>query len=50
MKIIGVTNRSISKDENSFLLQIERIVSAGIDGLILREKDLAAEEYEGLAR
>ena len=46
-KIICVTNRSLCEGE--FLKRIEDVVSCGVKAIILREKDLSAEEYQILA-
>ncbi|MDR1059515.1 MAG: thiamine phosphate synthase [Treponema sp.] len=48
-KILGVTNRGFFSGRASFLKQLEAIAAAGIDGVILREKDLDAGEYLDLA-
>ncbi len=45
-KVICVTNRKLAQD---FPKQMEKIVRAGVDGVILREKDLSEAEYEELA-
>ncbi len=45
--ILCVTNRMLCKKD--FLLRIEEIASAHPAGLILREKDLAEDEYKELA-
>lgn len=45
--ITVVTNRHLCEED--FLVQIERLLAAGIDRLILREKDLSEEEYLRLA-
>ena len=45
--IICVTNRSLCEGE--FLKRIEDIASCGVKAIILREKDLSAEEYRNLA-
>jgi thiamine-phosphate pyrophosphorylase len=52
-KIIAVTNRRLCKNSGeagAFLARIEALAAAGIDALILREKDLSPQEYEALAR
>ena len=46
-KIICITNRSLCKGE--FLKRIEDVASCGVKAIILREKDLSAEEYRNLA-
>lgn len=46
-RIICVTNRRLA--ENDFLKQLEKIASAGVDAVILREKDLDIQAYENLA-
>ena len=46
-KIICVTNRSLC--EGDFLKRIEDLASCGVKAIILREKDLSAEEYRNLA-
>jgi thiamine-phosphate pyrophosphorylase len=48
-KIIAVTNRRLCAGP-AFLSRIETLAVAGIDALILREKDLSPPEYEALAR
>lgn len=48
-KILGVTNRGFFSGRAPFLKQLEAIAAAGIDGIILREKDLDAGEYLDLA-
>ena len=45
--IICVTNRSLC--EGNFLKRIEDVASCGVKAMILREKDLSAEEYRNLA-
>ncbi|MDY5846001.1 MAG: thiamine phosphate synthase [Bariatricus sp.] len=45
--IIAVTNRHLCK--RPFLEQIERICKCHPDAILLREKDLSADEYEELA-
>ena len=45
--IICVTNRSLCEDD--FFERIEKIASCGVKAIILREKDLSAEEYRILA-
>lgn len=45
--IICVTNRSLCEGE--FLKRIEDVASCGVKAIILREKDLSAEEYRNLA-
>ncbi|GHV60221.1 thiamine phosphate synthase [Spirochaetia bacterium] len=50
-KIIAVTNRLLCVGgEKNFLNQIEAIAAAGVHAVILREKDLAPQEYEALAK
>lgn len=46
-KMICVTNRKLVKGD--FLEQLERILGYGIDGVLLREKDLSALSYQKLA-
>ena len=45
---IVITNRKLVEGE--YLAQLERVTELKPCGLILREKDLSDEEYEGLAR
>ena len=45
--ILCITNRSLCGED--FLVRLERIASGGCAGIILREKDLSAKEYEVLA-
>ena len=45
--IICVTNRTLFEGE--FLKRIEEVASCGVKAVILREKDLSAEEYRNLA-
>lgn len=47
-KIIAVTNRTLAP--NSYWDQVDKIVEAGVDTLILREKDLTEDEYTIYAR
>ena len=47
LNIICVTNRSLC--EGGFFERIEEIASCGVKAIILREKDLSAEEYRNLA-
>lgn len=47
MKIRCITNRHLAKGD--YFTQIERIVQAGPEALIVREKDLPEAEYEQLA-
>jgi thiamine-phosphate pyrophosphorylase len=50
-KIIAVTNRRLCGPEpGAFSARLEALAAAGIDALILREKDLPPPEYEALAR
>lgn len=46
-KLICVTNRVLCKE--NFFKRIEKIASAGVYAIILREKDLSEEKYEKLA-
>ncbi|RKI42099.1 thiamine phosphate synthase [bacterium D16-51] len=46
-KLIAVTNRKLCRGD--FLGQIEILAEAGVDSIVLREKDLGEEEYEPLA-
>ena len=46
-KIICVTNRALCKED--FLTRIKKLCEAGVDGIILREKDLSLAEYTALA-
>lgn len=46
--IVVVTNRHLCCE--NFLTRIQRLAAAGIDGLILREKDLDKDAYRLLAR
>lgn len=46
-KIICVTNRRLA--EGDFFVQLEKIVSAGVDYVILREKDLDKDAYRKMA-
>lgn len=45
--IIAVTNRKLAR--HSFLEQIQRVIQEKPDGIILREKDLAEQQYKELA-
>lgn len=47
-KIICVTNRVLAGED--FFVRLEKIVSAGADAVILREKDLSEPDYEELAK
>lgn len=47
-KVIAVTNRMLCQGD--FLEQIRILGRAGVDQIVLREKDLAEHEYEALAR
>lgn len=47
MAILSVTDRKLCREE--FLSRIERIAAVHPAGIILREKDLAEEEYRSLA-
>jgi thiamine-phosphate pyrophosphorylase len=52
-KIIAVTNRRLcenSDEPGAFLARVEALAAAGIDALILREKDLSPQEYCALAQ
>lgn len=46
-KLLSVTARTLCKED--FLAQVGAICAAGIDGIILREKDLSESEYQSLA-
>jgi thiamine-phosphate pyrophosphorylase len=49
-EIIAVTNRKLcAGGEKNFLAQIDAIAAAGVDAVMLREKDLSPAEYEALA-
>jgi thiamine-phosphate pyrophosphorylase len=49
-EILAVTNRLLCPPEKkSFLGQIEKIAASGVNGIILREKDLSPEDYQELA-
>lgn len=47
-KILALTDKNLTG--SNFLKQIEKLCKAGIDGLILREKNLSEDEYLALAR
>ncbi|MFQ6341422.1 thiamine phosphate synthase [Campylobacter sp. VTCC 70190] len=47
-KIIAISDRSCAQGD--FLKQLERLVRAGVDGIVLREKDLSEDEYFSLAK
>lgn len=46
-KLICVTNRALCRGD--FLQRVEQIAGTGIDGIILREKDMAEDEYGALS-
>lgn len=46
--ILCVTKRSLCKED--FLVRIEKIAKTEAAGIILREKDLSKEEYQGIGR
>ena len=46
-KLLSVTSRTLCKED--FLACVGAICAAGIDGIILREKDLSEPEYQSLA-
>lgn len=46
-KLLSVTSRTLCKED--FLARVGAICAAGIDGIILREKDLSEPEYQSLA-
>lgn len=46
MKLIGITNRKLCKCD--FLHQLTEMAAGGVDGILLREKDLSAAAYETL--
>ncbi len=46
-KVICVTNRNLCRDD--FSERIETIASAGVEAIVLREKDLVEKDYEILA-
>lgn len=49
--IYAITNRKlISGGEEVYFKQIEKIAAAKPDGIILREKDMAPEDYEVYAK
>ena len=49
--IYAITNRKlISGGEEVYFKQIEKIAAAKPDGMILREKDMAPEDYEVYAK
>jgi thiamine-phosphate pyrophosphorylase len=47
-RIIAVSSRPLCRGD--FLSQIEAVAASGVWGLMLREKNLAEEEYTALAR
>jgi thiamine-phosphate pyrophosphorylase len=50
-EILAVTNRLLCPPvEKNFWGQLEKIAASGVNGIILREKDLPPQEYEELAR
>ena len=46
-KLLSVTARTLCKED--FLARVDAICAAGIDGIILREKDLSEGSYRSLA-
>lgn len=46
-KLLSVTSRTLCKED--FLARVDVICAAGIDGIILREKDLSEVSYRSLA-
>ena len=46
-KLLSVTSRTLCKED--FLARVDAICAAGIDGIILREKDLPELKYRSLA-
>ena len=46
--LVCVTNRKLCREP--FLKRIEKLAKSGIDWIILREKDLALEQYRELAK
>ena len=46
-KIVCVTARALCPGD--FLAQLERVAAAGVDKIILREKDLPEDQYQALA-
>lgn len=48
MEVIAVTNRTFCRED--FFKRIERLYKGGAEKIILREKDLEAEEYFALAK
>ena len=46
-KVLCVTNRKLAGER--FLEQLKKVADAGLEGMILREKDLSEMEYERLA-
>lgn len=49
--IYAITNRNlVSGGEEAYFKQIERIAASKPDGIILREKDMEAKDYEAYAR
>ena len=46
-KLLSVTARTLCKED--FLARVDAICAAGIDGIILREKDLSEVSYRSLA-
>lgn len=47
LQFIAVTNRHLAGPD--FLGQIEKIAAAGVDAVVLREKDMAADAYKELS-
>lgn len=48
MEIIAVTNRALCRED--FLTRLCRLAEAGVDAILLREKDLSPAAYEALAQ
>lgn len=46
-KLLCVTNRALCREP--FLDRIEAVAASGVDSIILREKEMTAQEYETLA-
>ena len=46
-KLIAITNSKLCRGD--FLGQIKILAEAGVDSIVLREKELGEEEYESLA-
>lgn len=48
--VLAVTSRSLFKDEGEYWEHVRRVAESGANGFVLREKDLASDQYRRFAQ